>query len=422
MKKLILFFSLFLAAYGVQAQEANEGPKFDKWSIEVSGGLNKPVRHFTSGYYSATPSPWNVDLGVRYMFNNKFGLKLDGGYYNLESADDSRDFESKYYRASLQGVVNAGNLLGFKEWTNTFGLLVHAGAGVSMLDRDDAAKYSSGDDWMGHVIVGVTPQIRLSNTIALTGDFSAIGNVRQSVTWDGNSKVHASGFDGFLTQGSIGITFYLGSAEKHADWVGEQSSINEKFEEVENRLSKIENDMLDTDQDGVPDYLDREPNTTNGVAVDTKGRAIDKNGNGIPDELEGSLDNRYAKVGDVINNTNGSNAIKDLINKGYVNVYFKFDSTQPETYSLEAINYLVKYMQENSSAKAELIGYTDEIGNANYNLSLSEKRAKKVYDILVAAGVDSSRLEHKGGGVDSSVKKSSKEARQLVRRVTFKLK
>ena len=85
-------------------------------------------------------------------------------------------------------------------------------------------------------------------------------------------------------------------------------------------------------------------------------------------------------------------SIKDLISNGYVNVYFKFNSTQPETYSLEAVNYLVKYMNENSSANAELIGYADEIGNADYNLQLSEKRAKKVYDILIASGVSADRF------------------------------
>ena len=79
-------------------------------------------------------------------------------------------------------------------------------------------------------------------------------------------------------------------------------------------------------------------------------------------------------------------------------------------------------MNNNPSAQAELIGYADEIGNATYNMQLSEKRAKKVHDILVASGVSADRLEHRGEGIDDSVDKSSKEARQLVRRVTFRLK
>jgi len=44
-----------------------------------------------------------------------------------------------------------------------------------------------------------------------------------------------------------------------------------------------------------------------------------------------------------------------------------------------------------------------------------------VYDVLVASGVSSNRLSHRGNGEDTSVDKNSEQARQLVRRVTFKL-
>src|SRR5690606_30303318 len=114
-------------------------------------------------------------------------------------------------------------------------------------------------------------------------------------------------------------------------------------------------------------YLDREPNTPSGVAVDTKGRAIDLNNNGIPDELESVLDARYASKGDLEKIGSEPQAIRNLINKGYVNVYFRFNSTTPETYSFQSVNYLIQYMKENPEAKADLIGYADEIGNAAYN-------------------------------------------------------
>jgi len=159
-----------------------------------------------------------------------------------------------------------------------------------------------------------------------------------------------------------------------------------------------------------------------GVAVNSRGIAVDINKNGIPDEIEYSLDNRYAKKGETSTENAPAQNIAELLNKGYVNVYFQFNSDKPETYSLQAINYLVQYMKDNASVKAELIGYADELGNPEYNTKLSEQRAKKVYDILVASGVDAFRLSYKGGGEDATVDKSSSAARQLVRRVTFKLK
>jgi OOP family OmpA-OmpF porin len=43
----------------------------------------------TCGYHTA-PSPYVIDLGVRYMFNNKFGLKADFGYNSFQGKDSSK--------------------------------------------------------------------------------------------------------------------------------------------------------------------------------------------------------------------------------------------------------------------------------------------------------------------------------------------
>lgn len=427
MKKILLSL-LLLTAGTVSAQEAYDGAQtetsntFNRWSLEISGGVHKPARPMASGYYTNTPDLGQVGLGVRYMMNDRFGLRLGLGYNNIEGADTSNEFESSYYRSSLEGVANVGNLLNFKSWTNTFGLLVHAGGGYSFM------KYKSpvdidGKDQMLNIIGGVTPMVKLSNRVALFGDVSAIGNIRQSLTMDGTAISDVRGVDGFIVNASIGLNIYLGGADNHADWHSEKTDFTEEFLAIENRVNKIENDLIDSDQDGVPDYLDREPNTMSGVTVDSRGVAVDNNNNGIPDEIEYSLDKRYALKGEAASSSNAtSKNVAELLNKGYINVYFQFNSDKPETYSLEAINYLKTYMKDTPSAKAELIGYADEVGNPEYNLKLSEKRAKRVYDILVASGVNENRLSYTGGGEDTSVDKASSPARQLVRRVTFKLK
>lgn len=170
----------------------------------------------------------------------------------------------------------------------------------------------------------------------------------------------------------------------------------------------------------MPDYLDREHITPSGAVVDTKGRAVDTNNSGIPDHMEAALDRRYATKAD-LEKADGGLDMEKLINEGYVNVYFRFNSDQPEVYSTQAVNYLTTYMKQNPSASAELIGFADEIGNAQYNVQLSERRANKVKELMIAAGIDGNRLTTRGGGEDSSVNKDSAQARQLVRRVTFRL-
>lgn len=409
-----------ISFYGQEVEGVAESSEtsFNRWSLEFNVGVHKPITPFTPNRFTSPVSLWNVDLGARYMFTNEFGAKLDFGYYSIENAEDgSLPFETKYWRTSLQGVVNAGSILGLRDFSDRINFLVHGGLGYSQLlakepmDRDT--------DQIVNLIAGITPQIKLSNSVALTGDVSAIANIRQNYTWDGIAAAQKRGVQGLMFTGSIGLTIYLGNEEVHADWY-EENLDEEVLDSLGNRIAKIEKDLLDTDQDGVPDYLDREPSTMSGVAVDSKGYAVDTNQNGIPDELEGSLEEMYAKKGEA-GAGSSHDVIKKLINDGYVNVYFQFNSDKPATYSLESINYLVKYLTENPSANGEIIGYADEIGEPAYNEALSERRAQRVMDILVAAGIDAGRLTITGNGEDASVDKSSSEARQLVRRVTFKL-
>ena len=419
MKKIILL--TLLGAFSMTYAQEELNLDYNKWSLEIGGGFHKPTKPFASGYYTDTPSFGQFSLGARYMFNDRFGLKLDFGYNTLKEGKNSLPFQGNYYRTSLQGVANLGSILRFEGWTNTIGLLAHAGGGYSMLSPQKPIELDE-NDGMINVIVGVSPQIRLGNSVAFTTDVSLIGHVGQNHTWDGTQPSSIRGFDGMIMNFSAGFTFYLGKNEKHADWFTRKAMLDEILENHENRISKIETDLIDSDQDGVPDYLDREPNTPSGVAVDTKGRAIDLNKNGIPDEMESGLDARYLKRDEAAALAGGTTTVEELLNKGYVNVYFQFNSDKPETYSLDAINYLVKYMKDHPSAKAELIGFADEIGSPQYNQGLSERRAKRVYDILLATGVSADRLTYRGGGEDTSVDKGSSPARQLVRRVTFRLK
>ena len=163
---------------------------YNKWSIELAGGVNKPQRPMTSGYFTATPSPYIIDLGARYMFNNKFGLKADFGYNSFEGKNSSASFDTKYYRADIQAVANLGRIMNFETWTNTIGLLGHAGFGLSQLED----KNSSLKDKMGNFMAGVTGQIKLSNRVALTGDFTTILNASQDVAFDAASAYSGRGF------------------------------------------------------------------------------------------------------------------------------------------------------------------------------------------------------------------------------------
>jgi OOP family OmpA-OmpF porin len=79
-------------------------------------------------------------------------------------------------------------------------------------------------------------------------------------------------------------------------------------------------------------------------------------------------------------------------------------------------------LKRNPGVKVEVKGYADELGPEDYNIKLSESRAKAVYDLIVASGVDASRVTYKGYGEDTSVDKASADARQMARRASFEVK
>jgi OOP family OmpA-OmpF porin len=424
MKKLLTlsFLVLGLMSYAQTTEEAESNtPELRKWAIDLGVGAHKPVRPLSNGAFTNTPSLFQVDLGVRYMFNNKFGVNADFGYNSFEGDKNSIDFSTDYYRFTLEGVVNAGELLGLREVSNRFGLLLHGGMGVSAFNIEAPV---DGREYMLNFQAGFTPQFRLTNNLVLFGDLSAIGHVRQDFTFDGFGRTDTRGFNGFLVNASIGITFYLGNGTVPADF--SEDPLKAKVNDIAAKMEKMASENADDDQDGVPNYLDRDNTTESGVRVDSKGRAIDMNKNGIPDDMESSLNSRYASQSDIqtaidVANSANKNLVKQLINEGYINVYFRFNSTKPTTYSLGAINTIMKYMKDNPKASATLTGFADEIGNPEYNKTLSERRAKMVSDVLTAAGIDARRLTQNGSGEDASVDKSSADARQLVRRVTFRV-
>lgn len=53
-----------------------------------------------------------------------------------------------------------------------------------------------------------------------------------------------------------------------------------------------------------------------------------------------------------------------------------------------------------ATMKFSVDGHTDAIGNREYNLDLSRRRAQSVVDFLVAQGADPSRLQPQGHGFD----------------------
>ena len=419
MKKILLILVFAFAINTINAQNETVKTKeigFNQWSFELAAGFNKPHRAMTPGYSTATVSPYTIDLGARYMFNNKFGLKADFGYSSFTNEDSSMDFESIYYRADLQAVANLGRMMNFETWTKTIGLLGHTGFGWSYLTNEENSNVK---DDMINFIIGLTGQIKLTDKIALTGDFSTILHARQYWAFDGASQNNTTGFHGVIYTGTLGITYSLGKNGKHADWVMDN---DDRFKEINDRFIALENRMIDSDKDGVANYLDEEAETPAGTMVDTKGRSIDKNNNKVADETEAYVLKNYASKTDGAKSSNYNDQIKSTINNGYICTYFDFNESKPNNTSTEGIDFILTYLRNNPSASVDIIGHADEVGKSEYNDKLANARATNVKNILLKANINPSRLNVVSAGEDTSVDKTSEGARKLVRKVTFMIK
>ena len=102
------------------------------------------------------------------------------------------------------------------------------------------------------------------------------------------------------------------------------------------------------------------------------------------------------------------------------NIYFELDSYDLNEVSNEIILEFAEYLKTNSSMIISINGYTDNIGELDYNKKLSRERALSVYNKLIIYGIAENRLQYKGYGEGNPKNdNSSDELRELNRRTEF---
>ena len=77
------------------------------------------------------------------------------------------------------------------------------------------------------------------------------------------------------------------------------------------------------------------------------------------------------------------------------------DVIKPE--SKTVLDEITALLKENKDWKMTVEGHTDNVGGADYNQNLSEKRAAAVKDFLVEAGIEAARLNSAGFGMSKPV-------------------
>jgi OOP family OmpA-OmpF porin len=429
MKKIIIFFLIGFSFVSAVAQENSmneilakkkiatveelfnaelKGEKYNRWSLNLNGGFNAPVGPFTTGYFSATadyltdPNFNHLDFNVRKMFNTKFGVKLSISYDKFSNAGTSIPFDNYMISSSLQGVINLHRVLNWEEFTNIFGLQFHFGPGLSFLESQVVQPITStykskalSFDNIYAVTSGATVLIKVTDRIVFSVDYSINKNFSHHLNLDGISKVALDdNRTGIIHNATAGLTVYLGKKEKHADWYLEKNG--NKLDYLLARINNVEAQLNDANNDGIPD----------GLEMYVKGRFYNLQSN---NNANSSLQNL----------TNIE--VRNMINSNMINVFFDFDQSRISSWAISDISFLIKYLNANPETSVDIIGYGDELDDSDDNLRLSKNRADNVSQMIIGLGIDASRLnviKHIG---DNSVAKESQLAKQLVRRVVFKV-
>lgn len=90
-------------------------------------------------------------------------------------------------------------------------------------------------------------------------------------------------------------------------------------------------------------------------------------------------------------------------------ISFDFDSYELKNEYNEGIDEICKYLNNNRDINLIIEGHSDSIGDSNYNIYLSENRAKAIFDKLVDKGIDKDRLRYIGYGSTHSSEYNDKD-------------
>ena len=154
---------------------------------------------------------------------------------------------------------------------------------------------------------------------------------------------------------------------------------------------------------------DRQQGALIGAAVGAGvGAGIGNNLDRQAEELRRQLRN------DVGVSNNGSNLVVVLSQ----DLLFATNSTQVSGLSQNELAIVAQSLQRYPNTTVNVIGHTDNVGDAAFNQDLSERRAQAVSNILIANGVSPSRIRAIGAGENQPIASNlNASGRQMNRRV-----
>lgn len=176
---------------------------------------------------------------------------------------------------------------------------------------------------------------------------------------------------------------------------------------------------LDSDGDGVHDGID----TCKDQAGPEENKGCpwgDKDGDGVTDNIDqcpmtkGPVENNGCPIVE--------EKIKEQITKAVDNLEFENNSDKILSSSYQALDVLVILLSEKPDWSLNLAGHTDNVGNDEFNMDLSKRRAEATKAYFVSKGIDGTRITTEYFGETNPIDTNDTPAgRKKNRRVEMKL-
>ncbi len=370
MKKLLLIPALLGTMAMAQNYKYELSPMIGYNLAEGNLGLDN------DGYFTG---------GLEFQINSEdTRISPEFSLYYAPSADYATSGSTDIIRGAFNAVYTYDKV-------DTFTPFAKAGLGIENFTTN-----KEGNDDRLFLDAGIGAKMSFTENLALK--LEAIYMLKPSSSHAGNADSN------LMTL--VGLTYSFGEQA--------QKEFAPKEEVVEIQEVIVVVPLVDSDGDGIVDADDKCANTPSNTTVGITGCAVAQD-----DDHDGVFNAQ-----DICPNTPANSAVDENGCPAIIALDIKFEnnSYKVKSESYSNIKRYADFLKKYTNYSAKIVGYTDSVGRASYNQTLSEKRAKEVVKMLMAEGVKASQLSSKGMGEANPVAdNATAEGRAQNRRIEAEL-
>jgi outer membrane protein OmpA-like peptidoglycan-associated protein len=396
---VIMFIVLLLLTSSVSADGMDElYPKANRFSISLFGGVTLSQE---GAIWSTTRGNFDVQVGyspafggsILYSVSQPFSLEFRIVSGMFESHDDvaaGNQFRNDYLYFSGRGLIYLSNIFQTYRMSDRINPYIFAGIGYMNIDVTEMAGPDI-NETVSTVLGGLGMKIRATRFFDVFAQYEF--TVADSDLLDGRRASHPRDMWGTVT---AGVTVNLGSMNRqHIRWQQRDRIIDETLIAHSRKMASLERANRE---------LEEEYNQQREIYRELDGKLA---------LLEAELSALDAKI----------EALPDArVIRFEPTIIFEHDSHQLWDQAKAMLDSLSVQIRDLSDVHVLVIGHTDNVGPASYNLELSRQRATMVADYLIQSGVPVDRVRVEGRGEEEPAASNATETgRRLNRRVVIEL-